>query len=93
MRSAAAAKPAQQAFNGARSPSRRHPARHRAPPPSAATGRRRLLSIAVPLLWLPWRGCDQGGSYSTGEQPEVMQEEAQPGLRVRQQLALPAQPT
>lgn len=30
-------------------------------------GRRRLLGIVpLPLLFLPWSGCDQGGSYSTG---------------------------
>ncbi|KAI3438670.1 hypothetical protein D9Q98_001091 [Chlorella vulgaris] len=27
---------------------------------------RRRLASAVPLLFLPWRGCDQGGNYSTG---------------------------
>ena len=36
------------------------------PPPPLVLPRRRLLSIAAPLLFLPWRGCDEGGSYSIG---------------------------
>lgn len=37
------------------------------PAPAPPLPRRRLLSVAVPLLFLPWRGCDQGGNYSTGK--------------------------
>ena len=33
---------------------------------TAASGRRRLLCVGIPLLFLPWRGCDEGGNYSTG---------------------------
>lgn len=29
---------------------------------------RRHLSIALPLLFLPWRGCSEGGFYGTGMQ-------------------------
>ncbi|KAL4437955.1 hypothetical protein ABPG77_004176 [Micractinium sp. CCAP 211/92] len=34
--------------------------------PQLRTGRRRLLSWYPGLLWVAWRGCDQGGFYSTG---------------------------
>jgi len=58
--------PARQHADMTRSLHRRQPVRQRAT--LTTTGRRRLLSVAVPLLWLPWRGCDQGGNYSTGEE-------------------------
>ena len=29
--------------------------------------RRHLLSISTPLLFIPWKGCTEGGFYDTGE--------------------------
>ena len=35
--------------------------------PSSANPSRRLVIVAPPLfLWLPWRGCTEGGFYDTG---------------------------
>lgn len=64
----------QQSAPRAQQPLRRPPLpRRRCRLPSTAAAeqpqlsRRRLLSIVpLPLLFLPWSGCDQGGNYATG---------------------------
>lgn len=52
---------------GRRQQQQQRPPRQPAATPPPPLGRRRLLSVLpMPLLWLQWRGCDQGGAYSTG---------------------------
>lgn len=56
--------------------------------PLAATGRRRqLLSVAAPLLFLPWRGCDVGGNYATGVADNNCQQVYQPAAAAEKRFA------